>query len=266
MTVEHDEKSAIASPLQPDSPVLLVLLGASNLSLGWFALARHMQACLHPRPMEIMVATGAGRAYRAAGGLLNVTYPPIESSEIFEAARRKSESGYRVIALVTDIGNDIMYGVSAEQLIETMRQVFGQLRSVHADVFYTTLPAAFEKGIHPIWFYILRTLLLPASRVSYDEARAAIIQVNQYLREVASKEGHLIPDVDRFLGFDEIHYGWLRAQHAWSHIAGRMLGFLGCPISGAITSPKMIKSYWQGVRLLVGSDVTGLIKKAPEHF
>lgn len=266
MTVEHDENSVIASPLQPGSPVLLVLLGASNLSLGWFALARHMQACLHPRPMEFMVAAGPGRAYRASGGLLNIVYPPVQSSEIFEAARRKSESGYRVIALVTDIGNDIMYGVSAEQLIGTIQQVFDQLRSVHADIFFTTLPAAFERGIHPIRFYILRTLLLPASRVSYDEAMAAIIQVNQYLREAASQEGHLIPDVDRFLGFDEIHYGWLRAQHAWSHIAGVMLGFLGCPISSAITSPKMIKSYWQGVRQVVGSDVTGLIKKAPEHF
>ena len=266
MTVEYDENSAIASPLQPDSPVLLVLLGASNLSLGWFALARHMKACLHPRPMELMVATGPGRAYRASGGLLNVVYPPIQSSEIFEAARRKSESGYRVIALVTDIGNDIMYGVSAEQLIETMRQVFGKLRSIHADVFYTTLPAAFEKGIHPVRFYILRTLLLPSSRVSYDEATAAIIQVNKFLREAASKESHLIPDLDRFLGFDEIHYGWLRAQHAWSHIAGSMLEFLGCPISSAITAPKMIKSYWQEVRQLVGSDITGLIKKAPEHF
>ena len=216
--------------------------------------------------MELMVAAGPGRAYLASGGLLNVVYPPIESSEIFEAARRKSESGYRVIALVTDIGNDIMYGVSAEQLIGTVQQVFGRLRSIHADVFYTTLPTAFKVGVRPIRFNILRSLLFPGSRVSYDEATAAIIQVNEFLREAAPKGDYLIPDMDRYLGFDEIHYGWLRARHAWSHIAGVMLGFLGCPVSSAITSSKMIKSYWQEVRQLVGSDITGLIKKAPEHF
>ncbi len=266
MPSELNEKSPIGSPLSPDTPILLILLGASNLSRGCFAFARHMKTCLHPRKVEVLIASGPGRAYYASGGLLNVSYPPICTSDIFEVARNKSESGCQVVALVTDIGNDIMYGVSAEQVIETVQQVFDKLQSLNAEIFYTTLPVAFEKGVHPIWFYILRSVLLPFSRVSYSEATGGIIEVNRFLKESAGRYGHLISEMDRYLGFDEIHYGWLRAHSAWSHVAKVMLGTLGVDMAHEISLPEMIKSYWDEVRQVVGSDMMGFKKKNPEQF
>lgn len=266
MTVQIDEKSANVPPLHPEQPVLLILLGASNLSRGCFAFSRHMKACLHPRPVEVLMATGPGRGYYASGGLLNINYPPIYSSDIFEAAHNKSNSGYQVVALVTDIGNDIMYHVSPERLIETIQQIFARLRSMNSEIFYTTLPVAFEKKIHPAWYYFLRSLLLPFSRVSYDDATAGIIKVNQFLKEYDSEHGHLIPEMDRYLGFDEIHYGWLRAHRAWSYVAGTMLGTLACEMTREITLPEMIKSYWEELRQVVWTDITGFKMKKPEHF
>ena len=264
--VHLDDKPASVHPLHRETPVLLILLGASNLSRGCFAFARHMKTCLHPRKLEVLIASGPGRAYYASGGLLNVSYPPICTSDIFEVAQNKSESGCQVVALVTDIGNDIMYGVSAEQVIETVQQVFDKLQSLNAEIFYTTLPVAFEKGIHPIWFYILRSVLLPFSRVSYSEATAGIMEVNRYLKESAGSNCHLISDMDRYLGFDEIHYGWLRAHSAWSHVAKEILGTLGVDMECEISLPGMIKSYWDEVRQVVGSDMMGFKKNNPEHF
>ncbi len=266
MTVHLDEKSANVPPLHPESPVLLIFLGASNLSRACFALSRHMKVCLHPRPVEVLIASGPGRAYRASGGLLNVTYPPILSSEIFEAAQERAKSGTQVIALVTDIGNDIMYGVPVEEVISTLQQVFAKLQTMNGEIFYTTLPVAFEKGVHPLWFYILRSLLLPFSRVSYDEATAGIIEANQFLKKSASRHCHWIPDMDCYLGYDEIHYGWLRAHHAWSHVAKVMLGVMGVEVTKEITLSEMLQSYWQEVQQVVGTDMTGFKKKPPEHF
>ncbi len=266
MTVKPDEKPTTGSPLNPDPPVLLVLLGASNLSRGCFALARHMKACLHPRKVDVVIACGPGRAYCTSGGLLNVVYPPIHSSDIFETAHKKSESGYHVVALVTDVGNDIMYDVPPEQVIETIQQIFTRLQSMNAEIFYTTLPAIFEKGVHPFIFYMLRSLLFPHSRVSYNEATAGIIKVNQFLREFASRHCHLIPDMDRYLGFDEIHYGWLRAHHAWSHVAKGMLGTMGIEMKSWIPLSGMLKSYWEEFRQVIGSDMLGFKKKKPEYF
>jgi hypothetical protein len=266
MAVELDEKNTDESPLPADPPILLILLGASNLSRGCFAFARHMKVCLHPRKVEVLIASGPGRGYCVPGGLLSVKYPPIFSSDIFEVAQSKSESGYQVIALVTDIGNDIMYGVSIEKLIDTLQQIFTRLQSMSAEIFFTTLPVAFEKEIHPAWFYILRSLLLPFSRVSYDEATAGILEVNQYLRKFTSESCHLIPDMDKFIGFDEIHYGWLRAHHAWSHVATAMLDVMEVEVTQAIPLSKMLQSYWQELSQVVWTDMVGFKTKPPEHF
>ena len=266
MIAELDEKNTYVSPISEESPIVLVLLGASNLSRGCFAFARHMKICLYPRKVEVLVASGPGRAYCASGGILNISYPPISTSDIFNAAQGKQESGYRVVALVTDIGNDIMYGVPAGQVIETVQQIFGKLESMDAEIFYTTLPVAFEKEIHPIWFYILRSVLLPFSRVSYDEAVAGIIEVNQFLRQSASKQCHLISDMDRYLGIDKIHYGWLRAHFAWYHVAKVILEKLSINMIREIPLSAMMKSYWEEFRQVVGSDMMGFKKKNPDHY
>jgi hypothetical protein len=265
MTSDLNKNPPIVSLLHRDTPVLLVLLGASNLSRGCFAFAKHMRTCLHPRSVEVLIASGPGRAYYASGGLLNASYPPIHTSDIFEVAHSKSESGYQVIALVTDIGNDIMYGVPAEQVIETIQQVFENLQSMNAEIFHTTLPIAFEKKkVHPVWFYILRSVLLPFSKVSYDEATMGITKVNRFLKEY--RYGHLISDMNRYLGFDEIHYGWLCAHSAWSHVAKAMLGTVGVTMSREITLAGMIRSYWEEFWQVVGSDMMGFKKKNPEHL
>ena len=266
MTVHNNEKSENEASLNPKSPVLLVLLGASNLSRGCFAFVRHLKASLYPYTVEALIASGPGRGYVAPGGLLNINYPPICSSDIFEVAQKKSDSGYQVVALVTDIGNDIMYDVSAERLTEAIQQIFSRLQSMNAEIFYTTLPAAFEKKVHPVWFYILRSLLLPFSRVSYDQATAGIIAVNKSLRESASAHCHLIPDMDCYLGYDEIHYGWLRAHRAWSHAAGVMLHIMGVEVSREIALTEMLQSYWNELRQVVFGDLIGLNNKHPEHF
>ena len=266
MAAELDEKDTSVPPLHPESPILLILLGASNLSRGCFAFARHMKMCLYPRPVEVLIASGPGRAYSVSGGLLNVTYPPIQSSDIFEAAQKKSESGYQVVALVTDIGNDIMYDVSAEKVLETIQQIFARLQSMNTEIFYTTLPTVFETGDHPVWFYILRSLLFPRSTVAYDEAVAGIIEVNQFLRKSASEHCHLIPDLDRYLGFDEIHYGWLRAHNAWSHVARTILGVMGVEGAKGISLSGMLQSYGQEFRQVVWGDMMGFKKKNPEYF
>ena len=266
MTAEIGDQKPHTSPLTAEPPVLLILMGASNLSRGGFSLSRHMKTCLHPRRIEVLIASGPGRAYCATGGFLNVSYPPIQSSEIFEIARVKSESGYQVVALVTDIGNDIMYGVSVEKVIETIHQLFNKLQSINAEIFFTTLPMAFEERVHPAWFYILRSMLLPFSRVSYDEAVAGIIEINRFLRKSASEHSHLIHDMDSYLGFDEIHYGWLRAHKAWSHVAGTMLVTLGVEDKKRITLFGMLHSYWEEFRQVVGVDIMGFNKRNPEHL
>ncbi|TDJ52582.1 MAG: hypothetical protein E2O43_03930 [Nitrospina sp.] len=266
MTVEPDAQSTESLSLPPETPVVLMLLGASNLARGCFALGWHLKRCLHPRRVEVMIAAGPGRGYHMPGGLLHVVYPPIRSSPIFEAAMEKSQSGARVVALVTDIGNDILYGVPEEDLIETLQQIFTRLQSMRAEIFYTTIPQIFETGVHPALFHVLRTVLFPRSRVSYDQTQRAVGRINRFLKDAAKDPLRLVPDMDRFTGMDEIHYSVFRASHAWMYMAERMLGPFGISVPRAITFPKMLRSYGQGLRKLVWTDFTGLKKNQPNYY
>ena len=68
-----------------------------------------------------MHAMGPGRGYLSRGGILNTVYSPILNCGILEAARNKKIKDQLVVALITDIGNDIMYGVSSEKIIDGLQ-------------------------------------------------------------------------------------------------------------------------------------------------
>lgn len=255
MTVADEDNSSKTNSLQAEAPIVLVLLGASNLARGCFALGRHIQDNLYPRSVEVMTAAGPGRGYCVVGGLLMVRYQPIRSSLIFEAAQKKAATGHRVIALITDIGNDIMYGVPARELIDTIQQVFIRLQAMNAEIFFTTLPKRFEGEVSPIWYYLLRTILMPGSRVSHADAISGIAEVNRFLRESACSSIHRIAGMDSYLGLDEIHYSLCNAHRAWTHVARAMLGTLGMKTTGSVSRSQWIKSCWQGFRKLVWSDI-----------
>nr|NIQ02218.1 hypothetical protein [Nitrospinaceae bacterium]NIR56185.1 hypothetical protein [Nitrospinaceae bacterium]NIS86641.1 hypothetical protein [Nitrospinaceae bacterium]NIT83474.1 hypothetical protein [Nitrospinaceae bacterium]NIU45679.1 hypothetical protein [Nitrospinaceae bacterium] len=104
----------------------------------------------------------------------------------------------------------------------------------------------------------LRTMLIPRSRVGFQEAVAGITRMNDFLRQAAPEHGRLIEGMDRFLGFDDIHYGWFKSASAWTHVARTMTENLAPSSSAKITQGKMLRSYWEGVRRLAGSDMTGL--------
>ncbi len=64
---------------------------------------------------------------------MGVTYPPIGSSQIFAEVKGQSQEACRKIALITDLGNDIMYGVQAEKIIAEIRAILERLENMHAD-------------------------------------------------------------------------------------------------------------------------------------
>ena len=72
--------------------------------------------------------------------------------------------------------------------------------------------------------------------------------------------------MNRFLGYDEIHYGWLRAHRAWSHVARVMLEIMGVEVSKEITLPQMLQSYWKEIRHVVCTDMMGFQNKNPELY
>jgi len=202
--IEQDRERPSETQAETGSPVLLILLGASNLARGYTALVNFIRQQLAPRPLEVLAAFGPGRGYRAWGGILGqIKYPPIGSSILFKKAEKQACTAHSVHALVTDIGNDILYGVEPEQIVEAVKGVQDRLLDLNARVYTTPLPSYFEQEIPEFMFYAIRTVLFPSSRVLPEQVREAVIRINEFLRTRQEERIHILPAMDSLTGWDQ---------------------------------------------------------------
>jgi len=212
----------------PGAPVLYALLGASNLARAERAVRARLRRALGAKRVEFVTASGPGRAYCVSAGILNVRYPPIAGSGVVETARRRRAAGARVVALVTDIGNDIMHGVPGERLTATLDELLSDLvTGAGARVLATTIPVDVERDVGHAEFCALRTLFFPFSRVRRREAARAVREVNRFLEERASSDVQILAGLRDCLGWDRIHYGLGGAHRAWTRISDRLLELAG---------------------------------------
>ncbi len=248
-------------------PVLLILLGASNMAHGYSALMEILQRQLAPRPLKVLAAFGPGRGYCAWGGILGrIQYPPIGSSILFKKAEKYVEGAHSVHALVTDVGNDILYGVEAEEIIETVKGVQDRLLDLGADVTTTQLPSYFEQEIPAMVFYGIRTLLFPSSKATPEKVREAVLKVNQFLKTERDEHIHCLPAMDSYLSWDHIHYSLFNGQEVWTQIAHRILQRAGFPAKGKISFPKMILSYEKHLIRLLFMDLLKIQRRDHHLF
>ena len=91
-----------------------VLIGASNLTRGMATSLKTVQT-IWPPPMEILVAAGLGRSYGLTSRILGRSLPSILTCGLWE--KLKQGPSLPTAALLTDVGNDLLYGASVKQLV-----------------------------------------------------------------------------------------------------------------------------------------------------
>ena len=165
---------------------------------------------------------GPGRGYCAEGGIFNITYPPIGSSGILKSASERAQGARQVIALITDIGNDIMYGVPVSEITSCLSSLLQKLDAIGADVFVNPIPLDFPEDVSERQFRILRSVFYPHSAIDYRRAGEAVSAVNDFLYASAGRRIHLLPSAKDCTGIDKIHYSIFRSHRAWSRVANEM--------------------------------------------
>ena len=115
--------------------LLFLFMGASNLARGYSLLTRYLSRCLGVQNIEFLNALGPGRGFCAKGGMFNFIYPPIQDCQVIEAVDQKTKNT-RVV-LITDLGNDLMYGVTADSLIECLDMLIDRMLKWNAEIFLT---------------------------------------------------------------------------------------------------------------------------------
>ena len=255
-----------ANPEHSDPAFLFVLLGASNLARGYSALIRHISQSISEG--QFINALGPGRGYCAKGGLLNFSYTPIGECKVMESAEVFAQQGQRVAVLFTDIGNDIMYGVPAEALVECLDTLIGKAQRWNAEIFVTSIHVDISRDMGKTSFKLLQSIIYPNSPVTFDQADSAVKRVNHYLEEKAqqNRQIHLVSGLGAFCGLDKIHFSLLKSHLAWSRIANEILLALDVAPTGNIGPGSMAISLCGNLNRLIVSDMLRITKRPKGFF
>ncbi len=121
----------------------IVAIGASNLTRGLHAIVATARSVWGP-DVEVLAALGHGRSYGAPSTFLVRGLPGILQSGLWRELESHPPAPTR--ALVTDVGNDIMYGVPPAQILEWVDECVARLQRFTPDVVVTGLPHAAVGG------------------------------------------------------------------------------------------------------------------------
>jgi hypothetical protein len=211
--VQHDGSAGAA----------VVVLGASNVSRGLARLAAVARA-RQPGPVDLFVAAGHGRSYGANSRVLMRRLPSILWSGLWRAVDREAVGDGRPLqALVTDIGNDLLYGFSVEQVAEWVRESMARLSGRGATIAVTRLPLASVARVGPLRYRALRTLYVPGCPLSLDALKDAVTRLDAKVVAAAAEHGATVLDQPgEWYGLDAMHVRrgcldtlWHRACDAW---------------------------------------------------
>ena len=199
----------------------VVVLGASNVSRG---LSRLVAAVETRSPgADLFVAAGHGRGYGVNTRVAARRLPSILRSGLWRGLDR--QAGEPPVALVTDVGNELLYGFPAEQIAAWVRESVWRLADRGATIAITRLPMASIATVGAIRYRALRTFFVPGCRLSLAGLKEAAARLDADLQGIAEDHGaQVIEQPAHWYGFDTLHVRRRHLDDLWQ-MACEALGF-----------------------------------------
>jgi hypothetical protein len=120
---------------------------------------------------------------------------------------------------VTDVGNDILYGSSAEQTVAWVEESLRRLCRVTGDIVVTDLPLASIRRLSRLKFLAFRSALVPSCRLSLAQVVDTSEQVSLGLSRLSAACGAKFFRMDpAWYGFDPIHLRPSLWGEAWRQV------------------------------------------------
>ena len=198
----------------------VILLGASNVTLGLSTVIATAQRAWGA-PLDIMAAIGCGRSYGTSSTVLGRTLPGILQCGLWADLQRRPP--LPTAALVTDIGNDIIYGRDLDMILRWVQTCLERLHGVADRLIVTRLPLA-SLGRAPDWrIRLLISLFFPSSRADYAQALAKAHVLDRQLLSFAGRyRAYVVRPQRAWYAWDPIHIAALFAL-----LRGRIISLAG---------------------------------------
>jgi hypothetical protein len=196
----------------------LVALGASNLARGFGALVAATRAAWGG-PFDVVSAFGPGRSYGLPSSLLGRRLPAILDCGIWAAL--DAQPPRRTLALVTDVGNDILYEAPPERILEWIEEAVVRVGRHADEVVIAGLPLARIRRLSGAGFLFFRSVLVPQCRLSRAATLDRSERIDAALRAIAERHGARFVELPlEWYGADPVHVRSAAWMAAWSAIAG----------------------------------------------
>ncbi len=202
----------------------VVLLGASNVTLGFGVVTRLIRSGFDG-PLDIRAAIGHGRSYGAWSRVAGRALPGIVACGLWDGLR--SAPSAPTFGLLTDVGNDLMYGFPPATIAGWIAACLDRLAACDARIVVTRLPLARVERLSAGRYHATRLLFFPSRRpVSWAEMLDRARDLDRRVVEAAAARGAAIvtPPLDWY-GFDPIHVRRSRRAAAWRTVFAHWPGF-----------------------------------------
>lgn len=202
----------------------VVLLGASNVTLGFGVLTRLIRSGFDG-PLDVRAALGHGRSYGVWSSVLVRGLPSIVGCGLWDDLRAAPPAP--TYALLTDVGNDLMYGFPPDRIAGWVETCLDRLVESGAHVVVTRLPIARVERLGAWRYHATRASFFPLHRpVAWGDMLGRVRELDERVAGAAHSRGAAVvtPPLEWY-GLDPIHIRWTRRAPAWSRVLAEWPGF-----------------------------------------
>ena len=171
--------------------------------------------------VSLFVAAGHGRGYGVNTRVAWRRLPSILGCGLWRALDR--ERIERPMVVVTDVGNELLYGLGVSAVAGAVREATHRLATRGGRLVITGLPLAAVAGVGAVRYRLLRMLYVPRCLLGLDELKEATCWLDEELQALAVETGAtFIEQPADWYGLDALHVRrphldalWQRVCDAW---------------------------------------------------
>lgn len=199
----------------------VILIGASNLTLSLRMIIQHIQKNIGS-PSEILVAAGHGRSYGLSSQVVIRELPGIVQCGLWnQLSARAIVPSY---ALLTDIGNDIPYGVCPEQILQWVSWCIDELAKASAQIVIVNLPIQSIEALSNKRFQFFRRLFFPSCTLSKIEVVSRARVVHQGITALAQQKQLVVCEqANQWMGADGFHVAFMRREQVFEQLCSHFV-------------------------------------------
>lgn len=193
----------------------IVIIGASNVTFSLLVIWSTLQRSLAD-PFRLLVAAGHGRSFGMPNTVLGRTLPSILECGLWETLANLESSSTH--ALVTDVGNDLLYGADSAQTMNWVTETVERLKERSSNVVVTGLPIDALHCLSPRRFEFFRRLMFPQSTLTFETALAESEILHRQMLDLGASDEQTVSSTTpqgKWYGLDPIHIRRRCRREAW---------------------------------------------------